>query len=266
MPGKEMNVCLRGQQAEWSAEFHRGIGQVWELQYLLAKTDASSVTIHLHTTPKTTRHKLERHQLHAAEILSHFEETYLKRNLLHFDSIRKLLEAKHTGLAKVLASIYSFVFYFEESEFVVTLLDIEEKSEKLKQFSENCVYLGCSTCTRQLNQDSNGIYGQCMYCVSNNVSYTYSCSYFYKPFQICLHDKTGMIMVHICSRTASKLLAQMPAKVFSRKKGDFPNEDFGILLKNLLCRKSQEYAFACHATFDENSFVEQRTFNLCYNF
>lgn len=223
----------------------------------------SSGALYLHTTPRTTRQKLAKHEQHAAEILGCFENSP-SRKIQQFHSIRNLLEAKYTGLAKIIASIHSFVLHSKDIELVITTSDWEENFKKLELLSNNCVllYLGCSACTRKLKQDSNGIYGQCMYCVNQTVNYTYSSSYYYMPFHICLRDNTGMIMVHVSPLAACKLLEQVPAKVFSHKKGETFIKDFGILLKDLLFREPQEYVFECCAILDENSFVEQRTFNL----
>ena len=249
-------------------DLQESIGWVWELRYLMAKSNTSSGTMYLHTTPKTTKQRLEKHHSSASQILSHFEEGTHKK-AKKFPSMKELLGAKYNGLAEVSASIYSFSFSSGPPELVITLSDWDNNLKEHTQFIESCVYLGCSVCARRLNQDENGVYCQCVHCVANTVNYTYSCNYYYKPFEICLHDNTGMITVQITPGAADKLLCPIPAKVFSHKKGVPCSEkcvgDFIALVKRLLSSGQQAFLLMCHTVLDENSFVEQRTFSLHYD-
>ncbi|XP_031561539.1 shieldin complex subunit 2-like [Actinia tenebrosa] len=262
-PDEEIIVSLWGRQAEWLNDLRTAEGTVWELQYLTAKHDASSESMVLHTTPKSTKSKLTEENLEAKRLLSIFGDFFFSE-VKTFKSIKELLEAKFSGSAEISGFISTIVFYSDTNE----ALNIKspQDAEALNEWLPRLTFIGCALCFRTLTKDKNQIYGQCKHCVHHKPDYTYRIERFYRNCTVRIKDSGVDIEVDVKHDSACKLFKGIEAKQLVKTK-QHPNpctfNNFAERVKELVSmREKCRFILSCHTVLDENSFVVSRTFTL----
>lgn len=265
-PGDMIKLSLWGRQSQWMNQLQEGLGSVWEFQYLAVKYNADAGCVSLHTTPRSTKTKLITDEDRTAKLIgaqSH-ESANDRRK---FSSVRDLLQSKYTGLAEIKADIASLQFHCGQDEIIV--IDQTTRSyNQLKYKIGKLVYIGCGSCSRALDQDHNGVYGQCVHCVTANPDYQYTVDYYYKPVRLLVRDACAALTIEAFSRVVSCLFKDYPAKSSMRKQVDASSHDdsfvesFIAFLNSLVNGVKHKMLIACHVDVDENSFVKNRSFTL----
>ena len=246
-------------------QLQEGLGRVWEFQFLTAKYSSDCGHVTLHSTPRSTKSKLPPEDKNAVAILSRFDEG--SEQARKFANLRDLLESKYSGLAEVEARISSVQFHCQDE--VIVLDQMASTKDQLKENLEKLVYIGCSSCSRVLQQDQNGVYGQCSYCIVANPQYKYSIGHYYKPLTISLSDSYVSVEVDAFSSAISHLFLDFPAKTLLQKTAYAGSRDqiyvdsFVDSVDALITKGTQCKALvACRVALDENSFIENRSFTL----
>lgn len=257
-PDKEIIVTLWGRQAEWLIDLRTAVGTVWELQYLTAKHDASSGTIVLHTTPKSTKTKLTEENLEAKRLLSILGD--IPSEVKTFKSIKDLLDAKFSGSAEISGFISAIVFYSDTNG----TLNIKSTQdvEILNDCFPHLTYIGCALCFRPLTQDKNQIYGQCSHCVDHKPDYNYRVARFYRNFTVRMKDSGGDIEVDVKHGSACKLFKGIEAnQLVKLHQKSCKIDEFLERVKELVSNREKcRMILSCHTVLDENSFVISRNF------
>ena len=249
----------------WINQLQEGLGQVWEFQFLTAKYNSDSGCVTLHSTPRSTKSKLSPGDKNALSITSRFDET--SEQARKFANLRDLLEAKYSGLAEVEARISSVIFHCQDE--VIVLDQTGSTRDRLKENLAKLVYIGCGSCLRVLEQDKNGIYGQCSYCVVTNPQYKYSIGHYYKPLTLSLGDAHVSVEVEAFNSVISRLFPDFPAKTLLKRTANAASRDQSyvdsfvdsvnaLVTKGIRCNA----LVACRVALDENSFIENRSFTL----
>ncbi|KAK3731476.1 hypothetical protein QZH41_013657 [Actinostola sp. cb2023] len=261
-PEDEVCVTLWGRQSEWLDSLRKAQGTVWELQYLTAKHDSTSGTMVLHTSPKSTKKKLNNDHELAKPLLSLLSD--IPVDIKTFRTIKELLEAKFTGNVEVNGRIHSMTFRSVENE----ALEVESchDIEALEGWCHRLTYIGCATCSRALIQDKNKIYGQCTYCVFHKPGYNYALVRYFRNVTIRVKDADGVIEIIANHKSACKLFNGIEAKHFDQSTNNQISpkvREFIETVRGLFsCDKLCGFILSCHTIRDENSFVMCRTFNL----
>ena len=263
-PSDKIELFLWGRQAAWLNQLQEGLGQVWEFQFLTAKYNSDNGCMSLHSTPRSTKSKLRPKDKNAQCIMSRFHGG--DKEAKKFANIRDLLESKYAGLAEVKARISSVHFNCQDE--VITVDQNGSARDQLKENLHKLVYIGCGSCMRVLPQDQNGIYGQCSHCVVTNSHYKYTIAHYYKPLTVCLCDSHVSVEVEAFTSVTSRLFGDFPAKTLLQRTANTSLRDqsyvdsfvehVGALVKGTVCKA----VVACCIEFDENSFIENRTFTL----
>lgn len=265
-PGVEVQLFLWGRQAAWTNELQEGLGRVWEFQYLTAKYNTDAGCVSLHSTPRSTRTKLSLEDQNASLLLLRFDESGKKRR--KFTTLFDLLESKYEGLAEVEAEVTLLQFHCDLDE-ALTVNQAASVTDQLKENIDKLVYVGCGSCSRALVQDQNGVYGQCSHCVVTNPHYKYTIDYYYRPLTVLLSDSHVSMQVEAFGRVISRLFQDFPAKTLAQKTANALSRDpdsfvdrFVQYTSTLVKGIKHKVLVSCHVTFDENSFIENRTFTL----
>lgn len=262
-PCDTIELVLWGRQTVWTNQLQEGLGQVWEFQFLAAKYSSESGCVTLHSTPRSTKSKLSPEDKNALSITSRFDGG--SEQATKFANLRDLLEAKYSGLAEVEARISSLQFYCQDE--VIVFNKTGSTSDRLKENLDKLVYIGCGSCSRVLEQDQNGIYGQCPYCVVTNPQYKYSIGHFYKPLTLSLSDDHVSVEVDAFNSVISRLFPDFPARMLLQRTRAARDQGYGnsfVDSVNALVTKGRQCKtlVACRVVLDENSFIENRSFTL----
>ncbi|PFX29101.1 Protein FAM35A [Stylophora pistillata] len=265
-PSEEVELFLWGRQAAWENQLREGLGQVWEFQFLTAKFNSDSGCMTLHSTPRSTKYKLNPKDKNSQCFMSRFNGG--GKETTKFVNIRDLLESKYTGLAEFNAKISSVRFNCANEVIVVSHGQIESANTKLRDKLAKIVYIGCGSCSRVLPQDQNSVYGQCSHCIVTDANYEYTIDHYYKPLIICLSDSHLSVEVEAFNDVTTGLFRDFPAKTLWQRTANASSRDssysdgflecVGALVKGEIYKS----IVACRIELDENSFVENRYFTL----
>ncbi|XP_032235417.2 shieldin complex subunit 2 [Nematostella vectensis] len=244
---KTIDACLWGRQADWLSALQRGVGCVWDLQYLAVTYDSTIDAFTLHTTPKSTKTLIPNQDPVSA--------LFSKNTATRFENLQELLDENFNGTAVVEGVIVRIVFSSSDG-----LVKVDKEQDLNSAVFRGLTFVGCASCTRALEQDQNGIYGQCTYCLYNYVDYGYSISHFFKPITLTFSNKST-IEVSVSPRCASRILRLDPRE-FSRdhiREGTW--NELACAARELL-EKSRTLYIRVETNIDENSFVSRRNFSL----
>lgn len=246
-------------------QLQEGLGWVWEFQFLAAKYSSDGGHVTLNSTPRSTKSKLPPEDKNVLSIMSRFDKG--SEQARKFTNLRDLLELKYSGLAEVEARISSVQFHCQDE--VIVLDQMGSLKDRLKENLVKLVYIGCGSCSRILEQDQNGVYGQCSYCVVANPQYKYSIGHYYKPLTISLSDSYVSVEVDAFNSAISHLFLDFPAKTLLQRTAHAGSRDqsyvdsFVDSIDALITKGTQCKAnIACRVALDENSFIENRSFTL----
>ena len=246
-------------------QLQEGLGQVWEFQFLTAKYSSDDGCVTLHSTPRSTKSKLSPDDKNALPIMSRLNEG--SEQTRKFANLRDLLESKYSGLAEVEARISSIQFHCQDE--IIVLDQTWSTIDQLRENLEKLVYVGCGSCSRVLEQDQNGVYGQCTHCVVKNPQYKYSIGHYYKPLTISLSDSHVSVEVEAFNSTISRLFRDFPAKTLLQRTAHAASRDqsyvdnfvdgvCALVSKGNKCKA----LVACRVALDGNSFIENRSLTL----